>query len=371
MEDKLVTIAIHQAEKANIAKKLLESQGIPVVVEEITQQLPQGDIPLGYHIKVKPEDVSLALAIIGNSKVLSYSGQGVFQHDDGRQRILVPVDFSEYSIKACKAAFEIAKIINAKVKILNVFTNMRYPLHMPFSDIVRGSSEDTILTKARKQMLDLCQKINDKIEEGEIPSVNYSYSLREGIVEEEIENFVEDYKPVLIVIGTKGASNNPSRFVGNVTADVIEITNVPVLAIPLETNTSITELKHIGYLTNVDKRDLESFDKYVKMIHSIYGGVKLTLIHLNYTSKGGRFNVQQLADMQEYFQTRYPSLNVGYKLIDTDDMVDALDEFVTKENVGMLCMNTRKRNIIGRIFMPSLSRKLLRDIEIPLMILRG
>lgn len=370
MEDRLVTIAIHQSEKTNIAKKLLESRGIPVVIEEITQELPQGNITLGYHIKVRPQDVSMALTTIGTSKALSYTSEGVFKADDGRGRILVAVDFSEYSLKACKVAFQIAKITNSKVKILNVFPNMRYPLHIPFSDIVRGEEDESILGKARNNMLRLCQEINDKIEAGEIPSVNYSYSLREGIVEEEIDNFIDDYKPMLLVVGTKGATNNPKNFVGNVTADIIEITNIPVLAVPLGMESdNFFEIKHMGYLTNVDKRDLESFDTLVNLMHS-YGNVRLTLIHINTTSKGARFNEEQLEDMQKYFQLRYPALNIGYKLIDSKDPMEMLEEFVAKEEVGMICLNTRKRNIIGRIFMPSMSRKLLRNIEVPLMILR-
>ena len=370
MDNKLVTIAIHQSEKANIAKELLESRNIPVVVEEITQQLSHGSISLGYHIKVRPQDVNVALTIIGTSKALSYTKEGIFKYDDGRGRILVAVDFSEYSLNACKMAFQIAKITNAKVKILNVFPNMRYPLHIPFSDIVRGSENETILDKSRNNMLNLCQQINDKIVAGEIPSVNYSYSLREGIVEEEIDNFVDDYKPSLLVVGTKGITDNPKNIVGNVTADIIEVTNVPVLAVPLGAKSkNLFDIKHMGYLTNVDKRDLESFDTLVKLLHS-YGNVRITLIHINYTSKGGRFNEQQLADMKEYFQARYPALNIGYELINTDEAMDALETFIAKEEVGMLCLNTRKRNILGRIFMPSMSRKLLRSVDLPLMILR-
>lgn len=371
MEDKLVTIAIHQSEKANIAKQLLENRGILVVVDEIKQYLPQGEISLGYHIKVRPQDVSIALTTIGTSKALSYTDKGVFKLDDGRGRILVAVDFSEYSIKACKVAFDLAKLTNSKVKILNVFPNLRYPLHMPFSDIARGDQDQdgNIIGKARNNMLGLCQEINDQINAGEFPSVNYSYSLREGIVEEEIEDFIEEYRPLLLVIGTKGATNNPKHFVGNVTADIIEITDVPVLAVPLESKSSLTDINHIGYLTNVDKRDLQSFDLLVNHMQN-YGSRRITLIHINYTSKGGRFNEQQLEDMREYFQLRYPELNIGYKLIDSENPMEAIEDFVDKENVGLICMNTRKRNILGRIFKPSMSRKVLKTIDIPLVILR-
>ena len=373
MEQKLVTIAIHKQEKANIAKTLLESLGIPVAIEEMSQKLPQGDLSLGYMVKVREEDVNKAINFISSSKLLSYAGEGVFQHDDGRKRVLVAVDFSEYSLKACEAAFDAAKHLNAKVKILNVFKNMRYPLHMPFADVVRGEESDGILDKARREMFALCEKINDKIANGEIPSVNYSYSLREGIIEEEIEDFVEEYKPALLVVGSKGLSNNPKNFIGNVTADIIEVTDIPVLAVPLEGRVDkITDIRHLGYLTNVDKRDLESFDSLVRMTQAqITGNVHITLIHVNISARDQRFNESQLADMHIYFQAKYPEINIQYEVIDSDDMIQSLEDFIIKKDVGMLCLNTRKRNILGRIFMPSMSRKLLRGLNIHLLVLRN
>lgn len=371
MEQKLVTIAIHKQEKANIAKSLLEQYGIKAVLEEMSQQLPQGDISLGYKLKVREDDVSKAINLISSSKQLSYAGEGVFKQDDGRIRVLVAVDFSEYSLKACETAFEVAKSMNGKVKILNVFPNMRYPLHMPFADVVRGDESNNILDQARRNMFELCEKINDKIASGEIPSVNYSYSLREGIVEEEIEDYVDEYKPAMLVVGFKGMGNNPQSFIGNVTADIIEITNVPVLAVPLKGRIkNISDVKHLGYLTNVDKRDLESFDHIVKLIQS-RSDIRITLIHINKTSKGDRFNKNQLADMHEYFQTRYPELHIGYEVIDSEDIIGSLENFVVKEDVGILCLNTRKRNILGRIFIPSMSRKLLKSIDIHLLVLRN
>lgn len=370
MSRRLITIAIHQKAKATIAKALLEQQGIFVVLEEMYQEVPAQNLLLGYCVKVDEKDASRALVIIGTNRLFSNSDEDAVKIDDGRPRVLVAVDFSEYSMQACKAAFDIAKQINAKVKILNVFHNMRYPLHMPFGDALDGLADEGMLDKARRKMLNLCQEIEKNIEENEMASVNYSYSLREGIVEEEIQNFVEEYKPVLLVLGTKGMDNNTTDIVGNVTADIIEITNVPVLAVPLKNPVKrIAELEHIGFLTNVDRRDLDSFDTFVSFLR-LYKDLKVTLIHVNYDSKGGRFSEEQLSEMQQYFAEHYPDLNVGYKVINTDNLVDAVNDFVVKEKIGMLSLNTRKRNILGRLFRPSMSRKLL-NINISLLILRG
>lgn len=371
MSEHLVTIAIHQKEKAHIAKKLLEKAGIQVVLEELTQEVPEGDnISLGYHVKVKESDVNSAISLIGMSKKLSYEGAGVFEHDDGRNRILVAVDFSDYTLRSCETAFQLAKTLNAKVKILNVFTNLRYPLNVPFADIVRGSETNSVLDKARKKMLALCQEIDEKIAKGEMPSVNFSYSLREGLAEEEIELFTESYKPILLVIGSRGEGRNP-KLIGNVAADIIEVTNVPVLVVPLKGQfENMNEIKHIGYLTNVDKKDLASFDQFVSHALGHNNQLKVTLIHINNSNKDKEYNEMQLIGMKEHFQAQYPQLNISYKVVDSDDVLGGLKDLVERENMDIVSLNTRKRNLLGRLFMPSLSRKLLKSIDIHILILR-
>lgn len=122
--------------------------------------------------------------------------------DDGKRRILVAVDYSEDSIKACQIAFNIAKHINAKVKILHVYNNVTLPLHFPFADLIKDSDEGS-LDVIRKKMLQFCLEIDERISKKEWPSVNYSYSIREGFIVEEITAFIKEYKPVLVVMGTQ------------------------------------------------------------------------------------------------------------------------------------------------------------------------
>jgi|GEM_PF-4739777 hypothetical protein len=68
---------------------------------------------------------------------------------------------------------------------------------------------------------------------------------------------------------------------------------------------------------------------------------------------------------------RYPQLNLGYKLIHSEDILEATIEFMEQEKVSIACINTRRRNILGRIFAPSASRKMLVKSDVALLILRG
>lgn len=370
MSEKLITIAIHTTEKANVLKQLLQKKGIDVVLDKVEDNLDNSN--LGFAIKIDISDLTKALNIIEENKLFSYSDQQTYKIDDGRNRILVAVDFSNYSLQACHLAFNIAKEINAKVKILHVYNNIYYPSTLPFADTLKTEQDVSILDKARKQMLQLCTDIDKKISAEELPSVNYSYSIREGIVEEEIESFVKEYKPLILVTGTKGASNNKNETLGSITADIIEMTDIPVMAVPENSPIhKLSDIKHIAFLTNLQQSDLTSFNNFVNVM-SRHEDLRVSLVHINRKNKqGDKWNEAELMGMKAYFEKQYPQLNVSYHLIDSPDMISAIDEFIEKEEVSMVALHTRRRNIWGRMFAPSISRKVLLNSNVSLLILRG
>ncbi|HCO67260.1 MAG TPA: universal stress protein [Dysgonomonas sp.] len=355
MSNEFVILAIHTPMKANILRSILEENGIEVRVEAV------GNNTDSVYVEVKRIDLPRSLVIIEANKLFSYADKEIHKIDDGKKRILVAVDFSEYSMKACRIAFSIAKRSNAKVKILHVYHDMYFPSHIPFSDSLKETpGEEGMLDKARKKILDLCMNIDKKINAGEWESVNYSYSLREGNVEEEIDNFIREYKPSLLVLGTKGKNNNNSNLLGSVTADVIEITNVPVLAVPENsTINSVSDIRHIAFLTNLQNLDLSSFDSLV----SVFGkrpDMKITFVHINDNHrKENLWTEDELWEISNNFRKQYPQVNITYKLINSPDIEVGLNEFIKTEEVNVISLTTRKRNIFSRIFMPSLSRKLL------------
>lgn len=372
MKNDLLTLAIHTVPKANILKQILEDSGITVFLENFEHsdnELCSGNRRF---VKIKSNDLTKALAIIEENRLFSYNDKQTQAIDDGRRRILVAVDFSDYSLKACQIAFSIAKEVNAKVKILHVYHNIYYPSHLPFADSLKKNPDEGLLNKTRRQMLSLCMDIDGKIAEKKWDSINYSYSLREGLVEEEIESFVHEYKPFLLVLGTKGENNNQSSILGSVTADVIEMINIPVLAIPESTPINSTkDIKHVVFLTSLQSRDFNSFSILLNNFIT-NKDVKITLMHVKKTSKEDEKWIEtQLQNIGEHFKGIYPQLNITYKLIDSTDIVQSVNEYVEKENVTIICLNTRKRNLLERIFLPSVSRKVLIDSDKAILVLRG
>ena len=113
MEDKLVTLAILTYSKAQILKNVLEGEGIEAYIHNVN--LIQPVISSGVRIRIKESDLPRALKIIESSTWLADDvvKEQVPDNHHREKKILVPVDFSGYSQKACEFAFNFAAEIHA------------------------------------------------------------------------------------------------------------------------------------------------------------------------------------------------------------------------------------------------------------------
>ena len=372
MDRKLVTLAIHTPEKAHILKSVLESEGIFVSIEEVNNSHPNSSP--GVRIRIHEPDLAKALNVVENRHLFSYDEPETYRTDDGRKRILVPVDFSEYSLKACRIAFNMAREINAKVKILHVYFNPYYPTALPMAEVFAYQAKDdgsfqNIIDKVRADIKTLCNTIDQKVAEGEFPAVNYSYVLREGLPEEEIVAFVKEYKPSMLVMGTRGKDQKDADLIGSVTAEVIEMTQIPLLAIPENTHfADISEVKNVAFLTNFSQRDLISFDFMMNFLKNY--DIKVHLTHFA-NKKKDNWDEIKMEGIRAYFKKKYPEIETDYMLIDSGDMLASMDAYIKKAGIDIIALTTAKRNIFARMFSPSISRKMLFYSDTPILVLRG
>lgn len=141
------------------------------------------------------------------------------------KNILIPVDGSEYSMKAIEAGKEFAKAFGSKVSILSIVTpefrvlngrgsNMYAPMLM---DELHEYSQKT-LEEAKKQF----QGMGNQVE---------TFS-EQGFVADEIVRFAGEHNIDLVIMGSHGLGALKNRLMtGSVTTRVLHHIDVPVLVI--------------------------------------------------------------------------------------------------------------------------------------------
>lgn len=375
MDGKLVTLAILTYSKAQILKNVLENDGIETHIHNINQIQPV--ISSGVRVRIKEVDLPKALKIIESSAWLADSivGEKLEDEDDDKtRRILIPVDFSEYSIKACIFGFNLAKHFDAEVVLLHVYFTPIYSSSLPYGDVFNYQMGDEellqgIMKKVHNDLDKLSDKIKSKIKNNELPAVKYSCILREGIPEDEIVNYAKDHKPLVIVMGTRGKNQKDIDLLGSVTAEVIDRCRTTVLAIPEDTPfNTFDSVKHIGFITNFEQRDLIAFDEYMNKWKSF--DFKVTLIHLaEPKDMKDVWNSIKLAGVRDYLEKQYPGLDIKYDVVPSDDLLKNLDKYISDNQIDIIDIVSYKRNIFARLFNPGIARKMIFHTDTPLMVI--
>lgn len=369
-DDKLVTVAIHTYEKAHILKSILESEGIPAVMHAINLIDPV--MPGNVRVRINESDLPKALQII--EEVDFTSDVDEKKKKEIRKEILIPVDFSDYSLVACEFGFKLAHDLDCKVKLLHAFFTPFYPSSVPFGDTFTLQTTDKdlfqdIRNRTEREMQNLVEKVENRIASGAIPEVSYKTVLVEGLPEEEIIIYSKKMKPTAIVMGTRGKNAKELDLIGSVTAEVMEGCRTPVFAIPEGAKIrSLSEMKTIVFLTNFQEREFKAFELMMKFLQPY--PVKVYLAHI--AKKEDVWNEIKLSGVQKRFSELYPHLQIEYKLIDQNESLEVtLEKFAETLDVDMISLSSSRRNIFARIFNPGIARRMIFHSDTPLLVIKG
>ncbi len=141
-------------------------------------------------------------------------------------KILVPTDFSTYSDKALRQAFDIAKQYNAKVYVIHVvhekITDTIDDYGITYPSYVK-ENEGKMIDEAKKKMKEQIDKFPQSKElviESDVQIGNVS----EAILQEEKNKGID-----LIVIASLGRSGIAKYLIGSVARNVLKGAKCPVL----------------------------------------------------------------------------------------------------------------------------------------------
>lgn len=369
MKDRLITIATDHYTSAEVLKARLESAGIQVHLKHVN--LLQGAVSEGVRVQIRESDVEEALRLMSRWKTDQEEAER--KHMKTIRRILVPVDFSDHSKSACLYALNLASKFDAEIKILHVYYAPIVDL-VPITDAYSIQVDMDINLRemeaaARKSLNAFVAEIRKAAAGQGMEGLRIGYSLREGIVEDEIARVARDYKPGIIVLGTRGKGEKQSDIIGSVVYKVLDRTRVPVLAIPVHSSYDTGgEVKNIVYATDFDDSDYVAIRRLIQIVSAFR--VKIHCIHVSKDRKKTWENVKMEA-LKDYFKKVHKGLKVECHLLEGEDLMQKAEEFSGTHKIDLFAFTNRKRGLISRLFLPDITRKMISQSRIPLLIFRA
>ncbi|MBW6491254.1 MAG: universal stress protein [Lentimicrobium sp.] len=370
-DEKIIVIARYSNSRALLLQSRLRAEGIECFLNH--ENLLQGAVSSGVELKVKRSDVEKALRLIEYFKSEHGSQkETAIKALKSVRKILVPVDFSDASLKSCSYALGLAAKLKAEIKLLHVYYN-------PLIDMAPFDTSHTYQINlvnylheaeqhAKHQLINLAKDLKNQVKKSKA-TTKITYSLSNGLAAEEIIAASKKFKPGLIIMGSQGIGHKTGSLLGSVTTKIIGKISAPLLAIP-ETSKfkGFDSLKNILYATDFDHNDHLSISKLINILHPF--NVKLFCTHISIGTKKPWQKVK-MDSLKELISGEFKDVPIHYDIVVSDDVINGLEMFIRNHSIDVIALTNHNRSILSRFFTPSITKILLNRVNKPLLVFRS
>ncbi|MGO1243264.1 universal stress protein [Sphingobacterium sp. JB170] len=277
------------------------------------------------------------------------------------KKILLPVDFSEYSYGAVEYACQIitSNSSGQELDLIHVYTNHSnlYVNRNLDDDIIDPQIE--ISEREMAKMINLIQHKH--------PTVKINTLYRNGNLFEEISKETATFAYDAVVMGTKGSSGIEAVFLGSNTYDVILNTKTPVLGIPKEA----VEFKkrRVGLLTNFKESEIEVLLQAQELIG---GNFELMLVHVNTEDLDIKVIGDKFKHWIDYIVEQAGITDISFHVKSqalynkaVENVSHAINQVIIDEQIDIILVTKSRKSIFRKLIDENIVRKMAYNITVP------
>ena len=277
------------------------------------------------------------------------------------KKILVPIDFSENAINAINYALALFKDELCKFYILNAYQEDIYLSNPPITkevikEVIRTVGKDSQLQL--KNTLKLIKKLS--------PNSKHVFKIlsANNILVDEADKVVEEKDIDLIIMGTRGKTNDKERTFGSHTLQVLKYVKCPVLVIP--EGYTYKEPNHILFATDYSMpyqlRELELLNEIAFDNSSI--------IDILYISDDNNLSLRQEAN-QSFIKENLRNKKVHFKITKDKNITKEIYSYIENYETEILVMINRRHSFLENILFQDNVDKISLSIDIPFLALQN
>jgi nucleotide-binding universal stress UspA family protein len=302
------------------------------------------------------------------------------------QRILCPIDFSDFSRHALDHAVAIAKWYESTISLLHVCTAVPVAAYAPGNGVLPSAA----LTPEDRAALLASLK---RFAEGEAgANLPIEFDIAEGSTVPEILGKVEALSADLLVMGTHGRSGFERLVLGSVTEKVLRKSACPVLTVPAAVPDAVPATAGLfkGILCAVDFSDCSMQALKYAMSLAQEADARLTVMHVielppdvprevhetGFTGPRSLREYIALAeeDSRARLQAAVPDSVRAYCTVDTVQTTGKpyreILRVAEEQQADLLVVGVHGRSAIDRLLFGSTAQHLVRQAACPVLTLR-
>ncbi|MEA1785188.1 universal stress protein [Arenibacter sp. GZD96] len=277
------------------------------------------------------------------------------------RKILVPTDFSDNAFNALTYACQIFKYEKSEIFIVHAYADEVY---RKYAEKERSSFE-ALKEKVHNSTVTKLEGVRKKgIEFSPNPHHTYHLVAAFGDLTDEINDLVQKENMDIVVMGTRGQTNDRSITFGSNTLEVLRYVHCPVLGIP-ESYTYHAPRKLLfptNYLVPYKKREL-------KLLGDLTGSFRST-IYMLYIDPVSTLALRQ-EDHKLFLKSCLQKSKLVFETSDEKDKTVAITKFIIHQKIDMLVMVNSRYSHLEEMLHQHTIRKIGLHVKIPFLILQN
>jgi nucleotide-binding universal stress UspA family protein len=256
------------------------------------------------------------------------------------KKILFPSDLSASSAKALDYAVQFAENHGATIDVLTIYN---LPIDSAGNSFPR--TWEPLLQEKKEAVEKELEALISAYPSQVFGQLFVEYGL---FIYQEVVDFAEKGNYDIILMGTRGETNNLDKILGNITSHTMMQAKCPVLAIPPDSK--YTPILKIGFAADMIHSDQNMLDNLTHL--GAFIGASIHVVHVN---------THPATNSQD-------SPNVT--IIQNNSIQEGIDQFIAEYKIDVLALFIPKRRIWERLFHSSFSKKMALHTKIPLLTFR-
>lgn len=197
----------------------------------------------------------------------------------------------------------------------------------------------------------------------EYPDLKIDCILSSGMIKDKIIQTADVRNADLIVMGTHGAGSWRDVIIGTNTADVIQSSDIPVIAVPGSYKNF--RFSKIAFATTFAEYDFQTLFRTTELFKSYSS--EIFVVHVDSKSEGDSLLKQKL-EFAGMVKSGITYDNIRFETINDSHTETALLNFIKSNNIDIVVTSARKRNIFEKFTDRSLSRQMAFHTSVPLLV---
>ncbi len=273
--------------------------------------------------------------------------------------ILFPTDFSKNAEHAALYAGMLARSMNARVVILHVHSPLSLKGKTELEQIreiapTKRESEEN-LKKFTKIFIEKTLLCPDRI----CQCVEFGSSIAEIIVEKAMK-----INATFIVMGTKGASNVLTKWLGTNAQRVMKKSECPVWIIP--DNIEAKFPHKIMYAADFKEDEFLATLKVTQLLEPLEVTCKVIHIHDFLDRKSGHKVKELVGQLNEEFSDQ----NIFVRNINNTDIIEGLESYINLYKPDVLSLAIHEKSVFEKIFETSITKHFVQQAKLPMLTFR-